>query len=182
DAAHQRALPGQQRRLIERPLAGESGAGPTFGLPATSNAQIFVGIRLLTVSVGGSMSLIASRHGVAAALALSLLIAAGPTAGSRVAADNRDNHSRDRVQGSRSDRERNSRQNQTWSPDRGSSQNRSQIFTPRTSVPVPTTSGRIGTPQAAQTDAPRRPLVLGGAGRPTTGRPTVVPNGREEEW
>ena len=122
------------------------------------------------------MSLIGSRHGVLAALALFLLIAAGSTASSRVAADNRDNHNKDRVQASRSDR--NSRQDQVSSPGRGTSQNHSQVFTPRTSIPVPTTGGRVGTPQAAQTDTPRRgPLVLGGAARPT-----VVPNGRQEEW
>ena len=93
----------EHRRLLQPPSAAESGAGPTFGLPAASNAQIFVGIRLLMFSVGGSMSLIASRHRVAAALSLFLLIAAGSTAGSRVAADNRDNH-RDRVQASKSER------------------------------------------------------------------------------
>src|SRR5215471_20672677 len=162
------------------PFSREIWGGPTFGLPSASNAQIFVGIRLLMFSVGGSMSLIGSRHGVPAALALFLLIAAGSTASSRVAADNRDNHNKDRVQASRSDR--NSRQDQVSSPGRGTSQNHSQVFTPRTSIPAPTTGGRVGTPQAAQNDAPRRgPLVLGGASRPNTG-PTVVPNGREEEW
>src|SRR5262249_13735079 len=94
----------------------------TFSAAIASNAQILVERRLLTLSVGGHMSSTVSKHGAAAVLALVVLIAGGSMSSSRAVADNRDDHSKDRVHTSRSDRSQG--QNRTWSQHQAPTQDR----------------------------------------------------------